>query len=229
MNKVDFSNYKFRCSGLKHLMTEPKTKAEREAGGLSQTTKTYLMDIYIKEVFGRERPEVISGATTKGTIVESDSLDLVKQVCGENYFKNKQHYENDWIKGTPDVVTKGDLVVDIKSNFDLWTFSKADADVYRWQILGYMILTGKKHGRIDFCLVNTPEEVMFDEVRKLSWRMPEDEAEELVRKNHTFDDIPAELRLKQYHFDYDENLASMVAGKVVAAREYLKNLSLWKM
>lgn len=223
---TDFSNYKFRCSGLRHLMTTPKTKAERDAGMLSQTAKTYLMDIYICETFGRKKPEVMTGATTKGTIVESDSLDLLKKVTGKTYFKNKKHYENDWIKGTPDVVTTDDLVIDIKSNFDLWTFAKADPETYKWQIVGYMMLTGKTKGQVDFCLVNTPEAVMYDEVRKLSWKMTEDEAENIVRKNHTFDDIPEQLRLKQYDFQYFEEFGLEIKDKVLLAREYLKGLSL---
>ena len=54
MNKVDFSNYKFRASGLVNLMTNSRTKSDP----LGESTKTYLRDIFIKEVYGREKLDI---------------------------------------------------------------------------------------------------------------------------------------------------------------------------
>jgi hypothetical protein len=211
-------------------MVSPQKKLAREAGELSETTKTYLKDIYIKEVFGREKPDVFSGALLKGTMVESDSMDVVKNATGVTYFKNNKHFENEFIKGTPDIVTSEDLVIDIKSNWDMWTFSavdekKARSD-YFYQILGYMWLTGKSTGELIFCLTNTPEEIMYKEWTKLAWNMDQTEAEKLTRLNHTFDDVPAEMRVKRFQFYFSQLDIDALTGKIIAAREYLKGLSL---
>jgi len=64
MKKVDFSNYKFRASGLVHLMTNSRSKSN----SIGDTTKTYLRDIYIKEVFGREKVDVDNKYTKKGIV-----------------------------------------------------------------------------------------------------------------------------------------------------------------
>lgn len=235
MNQIDFSNYKFRCSGLKHLMVLPKTKQARENGELSESTKTYLRDIYIKEVFGREKPNISTGATKKGTMVESDSLDLVQKVTGQTYFKNNKRLENDFIKGTPDVICKDDLVIDIKSNWDIWTFASVDYKKartnYYYQVLGYMWLTGKSQGELDYCLVNTPEELISKELYKLSFSIPGlleggIEIENELRKNYIYDDIDGKIRLKKFIFDRSEEDIETLMRQIIIAREYLQTLVL---
>lgn len=226
MNEFDFLTYQFRCSGLAHLMIKPRSKIEV----LSESTKTYLRDIYIQEVFGRHHPQIVNGAMQKGTMVESDSMDVLKAATGLTYFKNNKHLNNDFIKGTPDIIAQDNLVIDIKSNWDLWTFAATDekkaTDSYYYQVLGYMWLTGKTKGKLAFCLTNTPEEIMYKETQKLAWSMDQAEAEDIIRKNHTFDDVPAELRVKQFDFDYSEQDVEMLKNQIILAREYLQGMHL---
>ena len=219
-------------------MTKPKTIKERESGELSQTAKTYLKDIFIEEVYGRHRPEIGTGATKKGTMVEPDSFDLSNQVYGETHFKNKVHFENDYIKGTPDDVCKEDLVIDFKSNWDIWTFSAIDYETarkaYYYQILGYMWLTEKNHGELRFALVNTPEEIIQKELYRLSFSIldlngvgPEaEEAQNKLRVNYIFDDIAPEKRIKKFKFDMNLVDVEDVKSTVIRAREYLSSISL---
>ena len=108
---TDFSIYKFRCSSLPLLMTKPRNKGDI----LSQTAMTYLNELWIQEVYGRRKYDTANKYTAKGIQCESDSLDLVSQLYQKTYFKNTKQYENDWIKGTPDVVAS-DLLIDIKTN-----------------------------------------------------------------------------------------------------------------
>lgn len=231
MKTVDFSTYKFRCSGLKHLMVKSRSKTDP----ISETTKVYLRDIWIDQVLGRQRV-ITSAAMEKGTAVESDSMELFQEVSGQTFFKNNTHYENEFIKGTPDIVdAAGKTIKDTKSNWDIWTFAgvteeKARADYY-YQMLGYMWLAGGTEpagwsADLLYCLVNTPEHIMMSEWRKLAWSMDETEAEAIVRNNHTVDDIPAPMRLKKYHFDYSQEDVDFLIGQIDHAREYLGGLSL---
>lgn len=229
---IDFSNYKFRCSGLKNLMVNPRTKGEL----LSETTKTYLRDIYIKETFDRERPDITSAPMLKGTMVETDSLVLIEHVTKQVYFKNNKHFENEYIKGTPDVVpSDDDTVKDVKSSFNIFTFSAVDAkkakDDYFWQIFGYGWLTGKPKGQLMYALVNTPESIIEKDMYRASFtndgllNADPDEVSRF-RRNYIFDDIPEELRLKTYDFEFDLAQIDMLKERVSAAREYLQGMTL---
>jgi hypothetical protein len=222
---IDFSQYKFRCSGLSNLMVEPRKKTET----LSETTKSYLRELWIKETFGRDKGyQTISKYTKKGTMVESDSLDLVETVTGEKYFKNLETLENNWIKGTPDLILDG-KIIDIKSSWDLWTFSAVTQDQarkdYFWQLLGYMWLTGKPTSELIYSLVTVPEPLQTDEIYRLSFLLGEDEAEK-QRINFTFDDIDPKLRIKQFNFDFNQELADQLKSRVEASRMYMESLTL---
>lgn len=264
---IDFSNYKFRCSGLKYLMTdvrgsitpkqleligilqEKESLTEKQQATLSEliakrdakpelsdSTKTYLRDIFIKEVYGRVKPDIDTKYTRKGIAVEPDSMELVRQVTGKIYFKNLNPYENEFIKGTPDIKkTRDRFIRDTKSSWSIWTFAavdekKARSD-YFYQMLGYMWLTGRKWAQLMYCLVNTPEEIIEREMYKASFSnedlLNHDEvAVAEFRKNYVFDDIPAKQRLKRFTFEYDEQLVEQLKQKVILSREYLNGLSL---
>ena len=44
-----------RASSVGYLMTEPVTKADKEAGVLSKTAQRHLLDVYIAEKYGRNK------------------------------------------------------------------------------------------------------------------------------------------------------------------------------
>ena len=203
-------------------MVNPRNKSET----LSETTKTFLREVWIKEVFGREK-YVSTQAMEKGTMVESDSLALVQEVLGETHFKNNRQIENEFVIGTPDVL---DDLIDIKSSWDLWTFAEVDGDKafkdYYHQVLGYAWILGKTSARICYCLVNTPEDIIQHELYRLTWKMSEQEAIERYRKNYEFDDIPAKNRVKCFRFAIDPDDIEKLKERVVAARKYLSEMSL---
>lgn len=228
---MQFDKYKFRCSSLSKLMTKSRKKSDP----LSQTTKTYLKELWIKEVFGREKIDWGTKYTNKGQIVESDSMDLVNSVTGDKFFKNRDELQNDWITGTPDIIVKEkgvpQSIIDIKSSWDLWTFASVDENKakkdYFHQLLGYMWLTETKESGLMYCLVNTPEKIIDDELYKVSFITPDsDLAEELYRKNYIFDDIDPKLRIKKYIFKFDSELIEELKEKIKLSREYMNKLSL---
>lgn len=227
MNTVDFSKYKFRSSALPYLMTNGRVKSDP----LSETTKAYLREIWIAEVFGREKYDPKNKYMDKGIACESDSLDLVQKVTGKTHFKNKELLENEWIKGTPDIKKP---LIDIKTSWDIWTYAKVDMSLaektYYYQLLGYMWLTGEKVGSLIYCLVNTPEDIISDEAYKLSFKYPElsdsQEAMDKFRINYIFDDIDPKLRTKEYTFTFDEEKIEALKERITASREFLGGLSL---
>ena len=139
---------KFRCSAVGLLMTEPKLKADKEAGNLSETAKSYIESLYLKNVFGYK--EIVqTDEMLKGILTESDSLKLVHEVLGGDFrFKNRELLENDYIKGTPDIILK-DCIEDIKSSFTIKTFYNSEiTTLYEWQLRAYMWLTNRKKARL---------------------------------------------------------------------------------
>lgn len=217
-----WKNYKFHCSSLPALMTNGRSAGE----GLSETTKTALREIWIKERFGREKFDSINKYTEKGIAVESDSLELYGQAVGKNYFKNKTTLGNSYLIGTPDHVKP---LIDIKSSWDMFTFfavdeKKANKDYY-WQLVGYMVLTRSKKATLAYVLSNTPDYLIEYELYTLSRKIGIERAEsDEARRNFVFDDLPVEQRVKRYEITYNKTDADAVRLRVKECRAYLAEL-----
>lgn len=228
---TNFNNYKFHCSSLYYLFTEPKTKKARDMGLLSETTKSYLLEIAIKETYGRTKM-VETDAMRKGTEQEQQSIDLLNQFVDDNFYfgtkleKNNIQLENDFIIGTPDIKSP---VADIKSCQDIFTFSQKYRipKIYEYQLYGYMILTDTDMAHLVYVLPNSPEWMIEKEFNKYSFYRPQEEWQELeeqIRKNHTFDDIPLEKRVKIFELAIKPDIEFQVFNAVERARNYLNNL-----
>lgn len=228
---------KFRCSSLYQLMTEPKLKADKEAGNLSETTKSYLIDLFVEEKYGREQ-DIFNKYMQKGLMVEEDAITLYSRVKKSFYKKNEERLENEFIKGTPDLfvgesINQADEVIDIKSSWDIFTyyrnFVKDIPQAYYWQLQGYMALTGAKTSRLAFCLVDTPEVMINDEKRKLMWKMGvatdmDDayiEAADRLERAMKYGDIPISQKVCEFIIDRDEAAIDKIYIKVSKSREYL--------
>lgn len=224
VNKVDWSTYKFHCSCLPKLMVSGKGKDE----ALGETAKSYLKEVWIEEVLGRKSFENVNKYTLKGTEVESDTIEMASNVLGETLFKNKEELSNAFIIGTPDInMPDSQSVDDAKSSWDAQTFygvseKKARTDYY-WQVVGYMILTGKKKARLIYGLVDTPLGLIESELYKMSYTLTDQQIEE-ARKNFVFDDIPEAMRIKVYTFDFSPEDEQRIQLQVLAARRYLEEM-----
>ena len=51
MTQIDWTKTKFRASSWGNLLSEPVTKADKEAGKLSLTCQKELLKIYLKEKY----------------------------------------------------------------------------------------------------------------------------------------------------------------------------------
>lgn len=175
MQKVNFNEVLFRCSSIGHLMTEPKLKAEKEAGNLSATAKTHLRDVYASKVLGRNT-DISNKYLIKGINVEEDSITLFSKVKRQYFLKNEEHIKNDFIMGTPDIRATDGKVYDIKSRWDVFTFIRtinaSMDDMNFWQLAGYCMIENVYTGVIVNTLVNTPLVQIMQELKRESYQWP---------------------------------------------------------
>jgi hypothetical protein len=164
--------------------------------------------------------------------MEDEAIDFAGQVLGWDFVvKNEQGYENDYITGTPDVITKY-LLADIKCSWDGTTFPLFDTELknkdYYWQLQGYMWLTGLEQAELVYCLMDTPHQIVEDEVRRAHWKagiIDEDlDLREAVQSQHTFDHIPNNLRIKRFIVERDEQAIEQIKEKVELCRNYYEQL-----
>ena len=218
---------KIRCSALGKIMTNARSKSEV----LSKTCKSYLQELAIEEMYGIKK-EFSSRYTDKGIEVERESIDLVQDNCDFGFmYKNEEHFENDYLTGTPDVNTDN-ILLDVKSSYDATTFPWFEEEIpnkdYYYQLQGYMALCNKRKSVLAYCLVNTPYQIVEDEVRRAHWKEHLiDESEELradVEARHNFDHIPPEKRIKTFEVRYDKEVIKAIYERIKECRKYYETL-----
>ena len=218
---------KIRCSKLGNIMTNPR------GGGnvLSQTAKTYLKELALEEKFGIKK-EFSSRYTDKGNTQEDIAIEMASQVLNLPFaLKNTEYFENEFIKGTPDLILE-DEIIDIKCSWDGTTFPWFEDELpnkdYFWQLVGYCWLTGRSKARVVYCLVDTPEDIVQDEIRRTSWKKFEidvtEETENEVRAKHEFSHISENKRVRAFQIELNEANIEQVKEKLLHAREYYNDL-----
>lgn len=230
---MKLNDIKIRCSSLGYVMTEPRTKSET----LSETCKGHLADIMVRAKYNRQN-DIFNRYTTKGLMVEEDSITLYSRLTKKFYRKNEEQLVNDWISGTPDLyegdsIDAASIVHDIKSSWDIFTFFRQHEAAlnkqYYWQMQGYMMLTGAKEARLAYCLINTPNILLMDEMRKLAYKMgaATEESEEYKKAceelthSMTYDDIPLKERCIIQTIQRDEEAIERIKIRVGQCRDYM--------
>jgi hypothetical protein len=208
-------------------MTNPRTKGEL----LSQTAKTYIEEQVISDKYGIKK-QFYSRYTDKGILVEDDAIKLVSDILDLGFtWKNEEHFSNDWMTGTPDVNTDT-VLLDVKSSWDATTFPFFATEIptkdYWYQLQGYMELTNKTESLLCYCLVNTPKEMVEDEVRRAHWNanLLEESIDlrDEVQRRHNFDHIPDNRRVKVFKVEKDEAVIQAIKERVELCREYYNTL-----
>jgi hypothetical protein len=149
---------KFRASSLGKLMAN-----DRSGKNMGQTAKSYIIQ-KAKEDFFEYRSELNSKYITKGLAQEQDSIDLLNGVRFQNYVKNEQRAENEYLTGCCDIITE-DSIIDIKSSWSLETFPATtfelkDLSDYEWQGRAYMWLYDKPNFELCYVMVSTHPELL---------------------------------------------------------------------
>ena len=208
-------------------MTSPRSKNEI----LSQTAKTYVEEQVLLAKYGI-RKTFSSRYTDKGNLVEDESIRIASEALELGFLiKNDEHFSNEWLTGTPDVNTD-DLLLDVKSSWDATTFPFFATEIptkdYYYQLQGYMELTGKTEALLVYCLVNTPEDMVQDEIRRAHWNanLLEESLDLIdeVQKRHNFDHIPDNRRVKVFEVERDDEVIEQIKERVELCREYYETL-----
>ena len=217
----------FRCSSLGKLMTDPRTKSET----LSETAKSYIQDLFKERELGIYK-EFSSRYTDKGLEMEDEAIQFASEVLNWDFVvKNEMRFNNEWLTGEPDINTDN-LLADIKCSWSGSTFPLFDETLknkdYYYQLQGYMMLTGHDTSELVYCLMNTPHQIVEDEVRRQHWKLnliDEDlEVRQAVQEMHNFDQIPNNLRVKRFIVQKDEAVQEKIKERVEIAREYYNQL-----
>ena len=219
---------KVRCSQIGKIMTNPRTKGER----LSQTTKSYILELAIQEKYGIHK-EFWSRYTDKGNEVEPEAIKLTESVLDVGFiYKNEEQFYNDWVTGKPDVNT--DVLIDVKSSWDAFTFfdkvieNELNNKDYYYQLQGYMWLTDKQEALLCYCLIDTPLQIVEDEIRREHWKQnlisESSDLREFVEDKHTFGHIPMEKRVKTHVVKRDDQVIEAIKTRIEECREYYNNL-----
>jgi hypothetical protein len=190
-------------------MTEPKSKSE---GPLSVGAKTYIRQLAAQEILGVEF-EVSSKAMEKGIMVEGEAIEMLNRVRGLNLAKNTARKSNGFITGECDLFDadrkRGH---DIKCSWSAATFPILPIDcedkLYAWQMQGYMALWDADEWEVNYCLVDTPEELTKYEPMQL----------------HVVSHIPEHMRITTWIVKRDPEKQAAMNEKIGHAREYFQEV-----
>ncbi len=227
-----------RASALSRLMSEPKSKADKEAGLLGETAKTLITEIWLNNEYGYKE-DVVTDEMMKGLICEQDSMSLVQDVLGGEFrLKNTTYFKNEFIHGTPDIIlSKEDYCEDIKTSYNLRTFVDAEykqGNSYWWQGQAYMWLTGKTKYRLMYCLVETPSDITVEQKKRFYYKFNCDETNQnyidismqIDHNNNIISKIPKEKRVKIFEFPFDKEAIEKVKTQHAKALNYYNTLKL---
>jgi hypothetical protein len=195
---------KFRASSLGKLMTSSRTKGE----ALSQTAKSYIIQ-KAKEDFFEYRSELNSKYITKGIAQEQDSINLLNLVRLEDYKKNEERVENEWLSGCCDIITEN-LIIDIKTSWSLDTFPATsyelkDLSDYEWQGRAYMWLYDMPKFELCYVMVTTAPEIMGEYENGAL---------------HYVEHIAPEKRITSITFERDKEIEIQMAERLILATEF---------
>lgn len=199
---------------------------------LSATTKQAVISMFWQNEYGIER-DINTKQMDKGNQEENTSIELAQRVNAWDPFvtKNEEHYENDFLTGTPDLVYDWG-VVDIKTSWTAHSFPLVETEVpnasYYYQLQAYMALTGKTEAVLTYCLVDTPEILIQDELYKYArtyglMETPGD-VELRIRLSHTYSRLPDALRVRNFHIERNEKVINDMYDRIQDCRKFYNEL-----
>lgn len=146
---------KFSASQIYRLMTEPKIKADKEAGNLSDGAMTYVLECVAESLTGqRAKDEFTSKFTDWGVQHEPIAKAIYEQVFKCKVTDTGHIAYDKHSGGSPDGLVGEDGLIEIKCPYTITSHLEhsqkelKDKPEYFWQCLMYLLITGRKW--IDF-------------------------------------------------------------------------------
>jgi len=190
--------------------------------------KTYCQAWLKEKLYGR-RKEIDSKYLDKGNACEEASIEFLNSQLLDDYKKNEQYFENDYMTGTPDIVSQG-LVIDMKNSWDAFTFPLFDYGIknkdYYYQLQGYMHLTGQYNSLLCYTLMNAPWHLVLREAN-FNAKGSDLDFDKVLEQTHalmTYDDIPDHLRIKKLPCKYDQEVITKIEERVTMCRTYINTI-----
>lgn len=199
------------------------------------TAINYIRDCWLRNTYGYDEP-IVTNEILKGLSCEDEAIGVLsRQVEGSFRFKNVQSYEDSHFTGTPDVV--GDeWVEDIKCSWTLRTFVETlkPDPIYYAQGQVYMALTGREYFRLAHVLVDTPEDIILEEIKRFYFRFNCDEmnphyleaSDKVMRMHKASSLIPESDRIKYFEFRRNDQYIANLRSKVEIARNVYSSMTL---
>lgn len=146
---------RFSASQFYRLMTEPKLKADKEAGNLSDGAMTYIYECIAEKITGNKAKDDFN---SKYTDWGCENEPLAKGIY--NAVFDVQIQDSEYIVygensgGSPDGLIGEDGLIEIKCPYTITSHLEhrlldiTKKPEYYWQCIGYLLITGRKW--IDF-------------------------------------------------------------------------------
>jgi hypothetical protein len=194
---------KFRASQLGKLMAN-----DRSGKNMGQTAKGYIIQKAKQEFFEYEG-ELNSKYLNKGLAQEQDSINLLNLVRLEDYKKNEERVENEWLSGCCDIITDTSII-DIKTSWSLDTFPATtyelkDLSEYEWQGRAYMWLYDMPTFELCYVMVSTAPELLGEYENGAL---------------HYVEHIAPEKRITSITFARDKEIEIQMAERLILATEF---------
>jgi hypothetical protein len=154
---------RFTSSEIYRLVTQPRTKAQREAGELSEGAKTYCFEKACAVAFDWQKPFEGNYATEHGNDWEPIAIDYYdKHMALFPVERTGFIPHGDISGGSPDAIEGGDTIIEIKCPANEMNFFKFVADgeypeQYYWQVQDLMRITGCTSARLVYFNPNMVE------------------------------------------------------------------------
>lgn len=221
-----------RASQMGDLMTNPRSKSEI----LSETAKKSVQKSVLFDKYGIT-DDISSKPIDKGIQLEPEGIEHASRVLGWfDVESSKKRMINEFFTGEPDVLTPT-ILADIKCSYSGLTFPWFADEIptagYFFQLQVYMELSGHRTSELVYVLLDTPEQMVLDEINRKVWKMLPDPrfanhsqseieliADEEIRRMHNFGHIPIEKRVKKFVVDYDADVIKAMQERVTLCREY---------
>jgi YqaJ-like recombinase protein len=148
---------RFSCSKFYRLMTEPQSKAAKEAGLFSDGALTYIYECAAEKLTGKQAIEDFTSKTTDwGIETEPLAKAIYNEVFGVKIVDSEYIVYDFNAGGSPDGLIGDDGIIEIKCPFTITSHLTHKLDKlieigkkeYYWQCLGYLLITGRQW--IDF-------------------------------------------------------------------------------
>jgi len=141
---------RFSCSQMYRLMTEPRLKADKESGNLSDGAMTYIYECVAEKITGRKAKEDFTSKFTDwGVQMEPIAKGIYNAVFKVTIVDSEYIPFEYNSGGSPDGLIGDDGIIEVKCPFTITSHLEHKLDnikekpEYYWQCVGYLLITGR--------------------------------------------------------------------------------------